>query len=138
MDTDIKKLKKDFENAVHSYMIRFCDKHGCYYDPTFWVGNNIGGVVCVDDMFLDFEDIRYDIETEQPKRNIKDWYNYTSEQLKLQTYTDDIPQVNYKSWCMGLRPYNQEQLQKIKVKIIEIARLNNEIRRISDDAKRQN
>lgn len=46
------------------------------------------------------DDIIHDLRTKQPKGNIIEWHNGAH---------DNIFEINYKSWCMGLR---HEQLNR--------------------------
>jgi hypothetical protein len=86
------KLKTDYETIVDKYIKLFSIKQGT--DRGSWVGNRIGGILDIADMFLSFDDIRLDIDTEQPKGSIIEWYwdNVESQQ-----------QINYYSYTLGLR-----------------------------------
>lgn len=63
----IKLIKERYENAVHEYCMAFCQKHGYHYNPDGWVGGDVGGVIEVADMFVNFDDIRIDIDNEVPQ-----------------------------------------------------------------------
>lgn len=106
-------IKERYENAVHEYCMAFCQKHGYDYDPDGWVGGNVGGVVLIAYYYINFDDIRYDIDNDVPEQIFQQYYNYTLEIASLDDGTDNMRQVKYPHYIMGFRPYSEEQLIKI-------------------------
>lgn len=44
-------LKRNYENACNDYLQYFCKVYEFYYDPYYWVGGQVGTIVCVDDYY---------------------------------------------------------------------------------------
>lgn len=104
-------IKERFENAVHEYCHAFCQKHEFDYDPDAWVGEDVGGVLEINEglMYVDFDDIRLDINKDAPKGAFEVYYEYSVEC----EFVDGAKQMNYRSWLNGYRPYTAEQLRKM-------------------------
>lgn len=107
-------IRKRYEDAVHEYCQAFCEKHEYQYDPDDWVGNDIGGIVAIGDYFVNFNDIRYDIDNDVPEDKFLHWYDYSLEIAMLDDGSGKMRNVNYKHWLMGARPYSAEDLEKIR------------------------
>lgn len=107
-------IRGRYENAVHEYCHAFCRKHGYHYDPDGWVGEGVGGIVLVGDYYINFDDIRYDIDNDVPEDIFIKYYDYTLEIASLDEGTGKMTNVNYKHFIYGLRPYSEEQLEKIR------------------------
>lgn len=91
------QLQTDFEYSVSKYIHAFELKQDLSFE--FWIADRIGEVATFGDIFIfDFSDIRFDIDTDQPKDNILKWNDIQMDlhEKKKQTF-------NYSSWCMGLR-----------------------------------
>ncbi len=86
-------MKKAYNKAVTAYILAFVNKHELQFDA--WVGEHIGEIAIISDMYINFDDIRHDIDTEQPHPNILDWYYSCLEQGH---------NINFRSWCNGARP----------------------------------
>ena len=66
-------LKKQYEFVCNEYVIIFCDKQEIDFDG--WVGDTIGGIACCNDFYFNFQDIVWDVNSNQPKGTIIDWYS---------------------------------------------------------------
>lgn len=84
-------LKQRFEVVVEEYLTLFCKKQGLDRSDGYWIGDRLGEVFETNDGSFDFRDIRYDIDTNQPPKQIIEWY---WERLKL----DDDTTRNYENW----------------------------------------
>lgn len=88
-------MKKRYEQAVQEYILAFCLKHEIDFD--YWVAGNIGGVAgfAGGEVYLNFDDIRFDIDTNQPA------------ELIICHYWDSIEnhpkEINFRSYAKGLR-----------------------------------
>ena len=91
----MQELKKEFESIVEKYITIFCEKQDIDKKGLYWINGDIGGVFEVSDCFFDFLDIIRDIDTNQPKGFIFNWYNennYLNNKI-----------INYHSYIKGLR-----------------------------------
>ena len=93
-------MKDKYETTVELYVLAFMRKHD-FFDPDNgeyfefdWVGNEVGGILCLSDYYIGFDDIRNDIDNCIPKDNFFAWYDYVLENEK---------KINYKSWLKGAR-----------------------------------
>lgn len=90
-------LKERFEAVVEEYLAAFCKKQGFDRFDGYWIGDRVGEVFEIADMFFDFNDIRYDIDTNQPAEQIINWH------WKMVDDTFDelshTPFPNYENWC---------------------------------------
>lgn len=94
------KLKIKYEAICELYVEFFMRKHGFfdekngeYYDYS-WVGYEIGGILCLADYFINFDDMRRDIDEEVPKDKYFEYYDHCIETER---------KINYKSYLMGVR-----------------------------------
>jgi hypothetical protein len=60
----LQQMQYDFRVAVAAYVQEFCNKHDWVYNPADWVAGDVGGVIEINDMFINFDDIRVDIDNE--------------------------------------------------------------------------
>jgi len=91
---NLEELKKRHEKSISQYLEAFCDKQELDFD--FWVGDHVGGIAHFGDIvFYDFMDIKYDIDTKQPKGLIWLW--------AMVNMDDKAAHCNYISYCMGYR-----------------------------------
>ena len=104
-------IEKRYIEAVNEYVQAFCDRHG-YGKPEGWVGDRVGEILIVNDMFVDFADIKIDIDHNVPEEMFEQWYYYT---LRLHELGCDKT-INYWSFSLGAPlPYTEEQLAAIEV-----------------------
>ena len=85
-------LKQQYENIVDQYLTLFCEKQGVHKDNNDWCA---GDVIEINDAYLNFNDIKLDIDTNQPKGNIFSWY-WENDELNNKS-------INYQSYTRGLR-----------------------------------
>lgn len=71
-------LYNKYKEVCNEYVDLFVKKHG--YDvlrrdfEDCWVASECGTIILIGDMFIDFEDIRYDIDNEVPEDRFEKWY----------------------------------------------------------------
>lgn len=72
-------LKQRYESLAIEYAKEFCKKQELDYSCNDWVGGakGIGGFVCINDMYISYEDIRFDVDNEVPMGVIVDYYYYS-------------------------------------------------------------
>lgn len=94
---------QDYNAIVGHYMAYFIQKQFDLEENQdvdyYWVADMIGTIVSVNDFFLNFDDIRYDIDSEQPKGLIFEWYDYMMEQHELNPTSN----INYTTYSKGIR-----------------------------------
>lgn len=108
---DLNKLKNDWEKLTIEYVKFFCEKHEMYYEEDSWVGNKIGEIICIGDYYIDFSDIKYDIDNNVPEEKFDLWYWKSLEvyQITGKNY------MSYESFCKGAPDiWSDEKLKKIK------------------------
>lgn len=116
----LQELQFHFKNAVTEYVQEFCEKHGWRYDATGWVAGDVGGVIEINDMFINFDDIRVDIDNEFDKDAFVEWFEYEQRVTELGC----TQHINYKSFTLGApRPYSEEVLDKIGKFQTEVERM---------------
>lgn len=87
-------LKSQYEFVCNEYVKTFCDKQNMCFNE--WVANQIGTIAyCNDFYYFDFQDIMLDVNSNQPKGEIVDWY---FENLEVEN-----KHINYLSYTKGLR-----------------------------------
>jgi hypothetical protein len=91
----IEQLKSLYEIACMQYIEMFEKKQGMRFE--YWVGNLVGEVAMVGDYTLNFSDIVYDINSNQPKRKILKWQNESIDRVMVGKQT-----MNYYSYSKGL------------------------------------
>ena len=104
-----KTIKEKYDSAVDEYLKAFCYKHDLQYDNDCWVANNIGGVAMIGDFFIDFNDIKTDIDYDAPKCEYFKYNDYTQEAFNL-----GISCPNYSNWLKGCPRSSSEDLERIK------------------------
>jgi hypothetical protein len=106
----LQQMQYDFRVAVAAYVQEFCNKHDWVYNPADWVAGDVGGVIEINDMFINFDDIRVDIDNEFDKDAFVEWFEYEQRVTELGC----TQHINYKSFALGApRPYSGEVLDKI-------------------------
>lgn len=97
-------LKTKFQQVCMDYLGAFMRKHGFFDENTGeyadfdWVGDEIGGIANIADHFINFDDIRRDIDEEVSKDKYFEYYDYCVE---------NESRINYKSYLMGARSTKQ-------------------------------
>lgn len=88
-------LKTKYKKICNEYVERFCQKQFFDLSECSWVSDVAGGILYCGDFYFDFADIVLDIDSDQPKGQIIDWYY---------DIVDNYPKsINYFSYTKGLR-----------------------------------
>ena len=89
------QAKDLYNRGCNEYLRLFCEKHGFDYEDAIssWVGNDVGGIVEVCDLFLDMQTIIDDIDFDAPLNELREWYYYCLEANEFNLVTP-----NYRSW----------------------------------------
>lgn len=106
-----RNLKDEFEKIANAYLEAFCKKHGLNYEEAKcgWVANEVGDVVCVSEYYINFDEIRLDIDKDVDKDEYYKYYDYCVEAAE---YGCTVP--NYRSWLAGCPRLSDKQLDEIR------------------------
>lgn len=85
--------KNGFEFYVNKYMELFCEKHELVYDKDLWI--DFAEIIDIGDMFINFSDIRTDIDKNVKKGVFTEWYWANME--------SESKFISYNSWLKGFR-----------------------------------
>lgn len=76
---EIGMMRNQIETWIDAYVELFGNKHDLDFD--YWVADRFGTVACFsNEYFVDFQDIRLDLEHSIPSGLFFDWYNISMEQ----------------------------------------------------------
>lgn len=104
------QLKSQWKEICDEYLQEFCDRHEYDIADAFWVGNDAGGIVGICDMYIDMDNIRYDVDNQVPIDKFEKWYTANLDLAMLQI--NGCP--TYPNYCMGApMPYTGEQIQEL-------------------------
>lgn len=84
-------LKQRFEDICTEYIKAFCKKQEMEFNG--WVGDSVGEVAYIEDYYLNFDDIRLDVDANQPKGKMLDWYNQ-----EMEARFTDSQGMNYRTY----------------------------------------
>ena len=107
----IKLLQSKYESVVAEYTKAFCKKHGWHFNYGDWVGGHVGEIIEICDRFVDFRDIKTDIDNDFHEDVFAKWYDYTLRLAELGC----TKTINYWSYAKGCPlPYSEEHLNAIE------------------------
>lgn len=104
-----KKLE-NYYKAVEELTKEFCKKYfnGVYeYDVNDWVGCDIGGIICINDYYFDFKDIKIAIKYKATNRELFGHYNKS-----YKRYIDGKDYVSFKAYLEYYRGFSCKQFYK--------------------------
>lgn len=78
-------LKERYENIVETYVDHFSKKHDCEFE--WWVADRVGEVANINGYYIQFDDLRLDIDEQVEKPKIWQYLDYTGDA--------DNPSVNF-------------------------------------------
>ena len=110
------QLKKQFDCTAELYRIELCKMWGITYNSTYWVGNDVGGVLDIEgDLYLTFDEVRVIVENKTPRETVAEWQEYN---VAVEVIREELRNINLRSWLMGYRHADAaalyEQLMDIK------------------------
>lgn len=113
-------MKEKYIHVCNAYAKAFAKKHDYQFDS--WV--EVGTVACFGDYFIDFKDIKFDIDNDIPKEKFLEYYDASLEhsyliierELIMNELIDNKlqPFPNYKNWLKGATRPTQEELDKLR------------------------
>ena len=89
------ELQARYKAVCRAYIKEFCDKQDLYFE--YAVLDDLGGMLCFsNEYFINFDNIRLDIDEDAPKGLILDWH-----EKSLKHY--EKKNINYYSYLKGAR-----------------------------------
>lgn len=132
-DEKLEYLRTQWKVLCNTYLEVFCKKHDFPFEPDMWVHDDPGTVVCVSDMYVNMDDLRYDIDHDVPETYFRAWYWKSLELYELcgEKY------MNYESYCKGAPDYwTEERMAQIRESKRRIEKAREELEQtIKDTAK---
>lgn len=117
--TERERLVRNYNSARNNYLKVFCDRHDYEYDPSPWVGNSVGTIACVSDLFVDMETIRVDVDSMCEEGEFIRWYDYC---LRLGMVGDNRT-PNFENWLRRCPVRTEEEIaemEKTRAVIVEL------------------
>ena len=110
----MKELEKKYKDICNEYIEAFLDKHDLsindYEFNEWWIGDEVGGLVDLDDCTFNFDDIRYDVDHDIPSDQIFKWYWNSVERYEL-----GLKYMNYPAFCKGAPdPIPADKMKRIR------------------------
>ena len=100
-------LKIKYKKLCEEYLRLFCEKHE--YQNEGWVADEHGGTAMCSDLYISFETIKTDIDTNADEGEFIKYYDYT---LEAAEFGLNVP--NFKSWLKGCPRTSEESFQKMR------------------------
>jgi len=85
-------LKEQFEQIADLYVEAFRKKQGSSLG--YWVGDRVGEIYDVSDCFINYDDVRFDIDSNQPQGKIFIWY-----WEQVDCHMANTPTINFENYC---------------------------------------
>lgn len=107
-----KNLKQKYEAVAQDYRLelikKFYPNEEVPYDDSYWVGDEIGGVLELNQDFYDYDTIRYIVDNNVQYDTWEEWYLY------CQGVGDfGIKTPTLKAWCEGCPRLSQERIERL-------------------------
>ena len=87
------KLKLRYEKVINEYLQLFCKKHELDFNDIDWIRNEVGSIFSTGDYYLDFLDIKFDIDNDIDSSKFFAWYD-----IALDLGMKDKPIINYQNF----------------------------------------
>lgn len=105
-------LKQRHESIAEEYRVamikQFYPNEEVPYDDSYWVADEIGGVLELRQDFYDYDTIRYIVDNNVQYETWENWYQYcqTAGDFGFKTPT-------LKQWCSGCKVLSRKQIQRL-------------------------
>lgn len=107
---DLARLVRNYNSACNNYLSAFAQKHDYECDPSLWVGNSVGTIACVSDLYVDMETIRIDVDSLCPEEEFIRWYDYC---LRLGMVGDNRT-PNFDNWLRRCPVRTEEEIMEME------------------------
>ena len=105
------KLQENYNKAVEAYIQEWCKKHEFDCKDGCWVGDRVGEVFEIADVFVSFTDIRTDIDRNATPDQYWEYYWASLDAFELKQ-----PYPNYENWLKGCPRISNEELSNLRKK----------------------
>ena len=120
----IMKRRISWNEICFQYVEAFCQRHGYIAERDAWVGGDVGTTICINDMYIGMDEIRYDVDNDIPIEQFEKWYWKSLEVYEL----TNEKWLNYPSFCKGAPdPWPEEKLKKVREGAKKIAQMKKEL-----------
>lgn len=107
-----KTLKQRYEELAEEYrkalIKQFYPDEEVPYGDSYWVGDEIGGILELNEDFFDFDTIRYIVDNDVQYDTWEDWYQYCKEVGDFGISTPTLEE-----WCKGCKILPQENIERL-------------------------
>lgn len=100
-----------YNRGCNAYLQLFCEKHDYDFEDAknSWVANEVGGIACIADYFVDMQTIITDIEMRADKDEFLKWYDYCLDVAEF-----NLPTPNFAHWLKGCPRTSEESLSNLR------------------------
>lgn len=106
------ELIKRYEDLANDYLSEFVKQTGIEDDTPFWVGDDIGGVACIADYYVNYETIRFVVDNHINFERFDEWYTYCNEVGMIDS---SLPVPTLKQWAYNeFKLISHERLEELK------------------------
>lgn len=118
----VSELKEKYDDLCQIYAKMFCEKHKLPYKESGWIGDEVGGVLGVNgERFVDFRDMKYDVDNEVKVGMYEDWDDYCDRVRNIEIQYESVfspkrdegrlHHINFEGWVAGAPRYSEEELE---------------------------
>lgn len=132
-----KSLQQQWQEVCNDYLREFCHRHDYTYDPQSWIGSpeGIGTIAGITDiLFVNMEDLRYDVDNQVPEDKFEKWYWKRTEldELGIEVW------LNYRSYCLGAPDeWTDERMQELRDANARLQEMKAHLEELCKDYKRK-
>ena len=121
------ELAERYKALANDYLSEFVRCTGIHDKSMMWVGDEIGGIACIGDYFVDYKTIRYVVDNHISFDEFDQWYEYCNE---VGMISEVLETPSIKDWfCEDytpIAPENREHLRRLKSEFSELVEQANE------------
>ena len=132
-----KSLQQQWQEVCNDYLRAFCKRHEYAYDPKDWIGigaENIGTIVEVNDMYINMDDLRYDVDNNVPADKFAKWYD---KQLELHELGIEV-WLNYPNYCKGAPDeWTEERMEELRAANQRLWEMKEQLEEMCKDYKKK-
>lgn len=124
----MKNITERYKDIVVEYCNKFAERHGGIFDENdqsdFWIQDS---VIFFNDMYIDLNDIRYDVDNEPEEHLFIEWYDRMSE-----CYGLGLTFPNYSAYLKGAPHPSDKEIEKFRQQHDKLIELKEDLERQAD------